>query len=331
MRYLLFICRGLVLVLLGTAWLWTVAGAAFCPLLPMALRPAVALLCVIIPAWTWRRAKQARWRPAGLLVCFLAVTGLLLLTRPQNDRPWEADQQQLLRVEVTGHHVLIHRVRDIQKTADSRVDYYNLAFPLNQLRHVWFGVELLGGSHLVAHTFLAFSIDRDDGREYFNVSIEIRREQGETFSLPGGLYRNFELMYVFASERDVLIRRGIEEEDLIMLFPVRATPEIVQRLFLDIAARANRLQSEPEFYHTLTNNCTNNIGAHVNRIAAHTLNPLDPRMVFPGLADKLLFDQGLLDSDLDLESARRRFRGDQRIKENSEREDLSDWIRRFQE
>jgi len=211
------------------------------------------------------------------------------------------------------------------------MDYYNLSFRLNQLRNVWFGVELLGGSRLVAHTFLAFSIDRDDGREYFNISIEIRREQGETFSLPGGLYRNFELMYVFASERDILIRRGMEEEDLIMLFPVRATPEIVQRLFLDIAARANRLQSEPEFYHTVTNNCTNNIGAHVNRIAAHTLNPLDPRMLFPGLADKLLFDQGLLDSDLDLESARRRFRVDQRIKENSEREDLSDWIRRFQE
>ena len=330
MRYLLFLRRGLVLCLLGTAWLWTVAGAAFCPLLPMALRPVAALLCVIVPVWTWRRSKTQRWRPAGLIIVFMAVAGLLLLTRPQIDRPWEADQQQLPRVEITGQHVLIHHVRDIQKTTDSHVDYYNLAFSLNQLRNVWFGVELLGGSHLVAHTFLAFSIDRDDGREYFNISIEIRREQGETFSLPGGLYRNFELMYVFASERDILIRRAVEEEDQIMLFPVRAKPETVQRLFLDIAARANRLQSEPEFYHTLTNNCTNNIGAHVNRIAAHTLNPLDLRMLFPGLADELLFDQGLLDSDLDLEAARRRFRVDLRIKKNLEREDLSDWIRRFQ-
>ena len=80
-------------------------------------------------------------------------------------------------------------------------------------------------------------------------------------------------------------------------------------------------------------NCrpTTSTAAHVNRIAAHTLNPLDPRMLFPGLSDKLLFDLGLLDSDLDLESARRRFRVDQRIKENSEREDLSNWIRRFEE
>jgi hypothetical protein len=331
MRYLLILRRVLFLLLLGAAWLWTVAGAAFCPLLPMALRPVAALLCVIVPVWTWRRSKTQRWRPAGLIIVFMAVAGLLLLTRPQIDRPWEADQQQLPRVEITGQHVLIHHVRDIQKTTDSHVDYYNLAFSLNQLSNVWFGVELLGGSHLVAHTFLAFSIDRDHGREYFNISIEIRREQGETFSLPGGLYRNFELMYVFASERDILFRRAMEEDDLIMLFPIRATPEIVQRLFLDIAARANRLQSEPEFYHTLTNNCTNNIGAHVNRIAAHTLNPLDPRMLFPGLADTLLFGQGLLDSDLDLKSARRRFRVDQRIKENFEREDLSDWIRRFQE
>ena len=118
MRYLLFLRRGLILVLLGTAWLWAVAGAAFCPLLPLALRAVAALLCVIVPAWTWRRSKQARWRPAGLLVAFLAVTGLLLLTRPQIDRPWEADQQQLSRVEVAGNHVLIHHVRDIKKTTD---------------------------------------------------------------------------------------------------------------------------------------------------------------------------------------------------------------------
>ena len=60
------------------------------------------------------------------------------------------------------------------------------------------------------------------------------------------------------------------------------------------------------------------------------MNPLDLRMIFPGLADKLLFDQGLLDSDLDLESARHHFRVDQKIKENHEREDLSDWIRCFE-
>lgn len=54
-------------------------------------------------------------------------------------------------------------------------------------------------------------------------------------------------------------------------------------------------------------------------------------MIFPGLADELLFGQGLLDSDLDLESARRRFRVDLRIKKNLEREDLSDWIRHFEE
>ena len=50
-------------------------------------------------------------------------------------------------------------------------------------------------------------------------------------------------------------------------------------------------------------------------------------MVFPGLADQLLFDLGLLDSNLDLESARRYFRVDQRIKDNQQSVDLSDWIR----
>ena len=69
----------------------------------------------------------------------------------------------------------------------------------------------------------------------------------------------------------------------------------------------------------------------MNQIAPRTVNPLDPRMVFPGLADRMLFDLGLIDSDLDLESARRHFRVDRRIKENRDRADLSKWIRQFQD
>ena len=319
--------RGLVLLLLALVWFWTIAGAAFSPLLPTSLAFVVTLLCIVVPPWSWRRARR-RWRLAGLLVSLLVVATLLLLAGPENDRAWEPEQQRMPRVEVIGHHVVIHDLRDVRRTSDPEVAYQTFSCQLDQIRSAWFGVELLGGSQLIAHTFLAFAVERDDGREYFNVSIEIRREVGEVYSLPGGLYRNFELMYVFASERDILIRRGIEENDVIHLFPVRATPETVQHLFLDIAARANRLRTRPEFYNTLTNNCTSNIGAHVNRIAPRTVNPLDPRMVFPGLADRLLFDQGLLDSDLDLEAARRRFRVDKRIKQDPRRADISDWIRR---
>jgi len=330
MRALLFVRRGLVVFVLGVAWLWTIAGAAFSPLLPAGVALVAALLCLIVPAWSWRRASR-KWRVTGLLLPLLGVVILFLLARPQIDRSWEAEQQRMPHVEVTGHHVVIHDLRDVRRTSNPQVDYFNFSCQLDQIRSVWFGMELLGGSHLVAHTFLAFDVRRGDGWEYFNVSIEIRREKGEVFSLPGGLYRNFELMYVFASERDILIRRGLEEDDVIYLFPMRATPEMVQRLFLDIAARANQLRREPEFYNTLTNNCTNNIATHVNQIAPRTVNPLDPRMVFPGLADRMLFDLGLIDSDLDLESARRHFRVDRRIKENRDRADLSEWIRQFQD
>ncbi len=330
MRALLFARRGLVVMLLGMAWLWTITGAVFSPLLPAPLAVIAALVCLIVPAWSWRRAS-GRWRAVGLVMPLLGVLVLLLLARPLTDRRWESEQQRMPQVEVVGHHVLIKGMRDIRRTSDPQVDYVNYSCRLDQIRSVWFGVERLGGSKLVAHTFLAFGVETGEQREYFNVSIEIRREKGEVFSLPGGLYRNFELMYVFGSEQDVLIRRAIEEKDVIYLFPVRATPGMVQRLFLDIAARANRLRSEPEFYNTLTNNCTNNIAAHVNRIAPRTVNPLDPRMVFPGLADRLLFDLGLLDTDLDLESARHHFRVDQQIKENPDRADLSDWIRQLRE
>ena len=325
MRTFLALRRGLLVLLLALSWAWTIAGAAFCPLLPGWMRVVATLLSVVVPVWVWRRAGE-KWRLASLLP-LLGVATLLLLATPKTDRSWEDEQQRMPRVEVTGHHVVIHDVRDKRHSSEEQVEYYDLAFPLARLERVWFGVHLLNGSQLVAHTFLAFDVETEDGWEYFNVSIEVRREKGESFTVLGGLYRKFELMYVFASEQDILIRRAIENSDTIYFFPVKASKEKVHQLFRSIAARANRLSREPEFYNTLTNNCTNNIAAHVNRIAPRTVRTMDLRMVFPGLADQLLFDLGLLDSNLDLESARRHFRVDQRIKDNQQRVGLSVWIR----
>ena len=47
-------------------------------------------------------------------------------------------------------------------------------------------------------------------------SIELRKEQGESYSAIGGLYRQYELIYIAADERDVIrvrtnYRKGSED------------------------------------------------------------------------------------------------------------------------
>ena len=50
------------------------------------------------------------------------------------------------------------------------------------------------------------------------------------------------------------------------LYRTTASPEAAQTLLVDVLNRVNLLAQRPEFYDTLTNNCTSNIVKHVNRI-----------------------------------------------------------------
>ncbi|MFO0869842.1 MAG: DUF4105 domain-containing protein [Pirellulales bacterium] len=58
----------------------------------------------------------------------------------------------------------------------------------------------------------------------------------------------------------------------------------------------NQLYDTPEFYDTLTNNCTTNIRArrHVNRIAPNRV-PYGREILLPGLSGQLAYNLGLLD------------------------------------
>jgi uncharacterized protein DUF4105 len=57
----------------------------------------------------------------------------------------------------------------------------------------------------------------------------------------------------------------------------------------------NRLGSTPEFYNTLTNNCTTNIVRHVNALAGGV--PFSYKALLPAYSDSLAYDLGLIPTD----------------------------------
>ena len=63
---------------------------------------------------------------------------------------------------------------------------------------------------------------------------------------------------------------------------------------MDVLNRVNLLAQRPEFYDTLTNNCTSNIVRHVNRIKPNRI-VADYRSLLPGYSDKLAYDEGLIE------------------------------------
>jgi hypothetical protein len=138
------------------------------------------------------------------------------------------------------------------------------------------------------------SFGLEDG-QYFVISVEARMEQGEKYSPTNGSRRKYELMYVVGSERDLIPLRTQVRQVQVYLYRAKASPDQVQDLLVDMLVRVNKIAREPEFYDTLTNNCTTNIVDHVNRLRPGRI-PLDPRILLPGSSDKLAYELGLIDT-----------------------------------
>jgi hypothetical protein len=71
------------------------------------------------------------------------------------------------------------------------------------------------------------------------------------------LYRQYELIFVAADERDAILRRtkyGPSQEA--HLYRLVATPEEIRAAFLDYVGAINDLYAKPRWYHGLCTNCT---------------------------------------------------------------------------
>ena len=161
-------------------------------------------------------------------------------------------------------------------------------------------------------------------------SVEARREKGEAnYSPVRGIFNHYELHYVVATEQDMLTQRSSGQDRPIQLYPIRADKKRIQKMFVDIANRIHHLHQQPEFYHTLRNNCTNNIVAHANHAGRENeqINIWQRDIIFPGYSDWLAYQYGLIDTELSLRLAREKFRVDQRALQWDGDSDFSSFIR----
>ncbi len=254
-------------------------------------------------------------RTVLLLLILLPLLGWVVLAvarRPRADRTWAPDQTRLAEILVRGDSVELRGIRDFDPAdGNDRPRYRDEAFALEDVERVWFVLapfaNRFGG---LAHTFLSFEFS---GERFLAASVEARREDGESYGLVGGIMRQFELAYVLGTERDLIGLRALRG-DTLYLYPSIATPEQSRALLEDVLGRAAATQAAPEFYNTLTNNCTTAIRDHIHR-ATEARVPWGWGMLLPGYSDELALDQSLLDTELPLPEARQRFRADDRARE----------------
>jgi hypothetical protein len=225
---------------------------------------------------------------------------------PSNNRDWAPEGAVLAQADLAGHRVTVHHIRDChwRTLTDFTLAYYDKTFDLDRIRSVDFIVVPFNEMPSLGHTMLSFGFD--DG-EQLVVSVEIRRERGETFNPIKGFFRQYELMYVVASERDAIQRRVNCDLTDVYLYHTTAKPAQARKLFVNVMHRVDKLYKEPEFYDTLTNNCTTNIRNEINQVYPNRI-PYDYRVLLPGYSDELAYDLELIKHDGSYQMTRDRAR-----------------------
>ncbi len=233
-----------------------------------------------------------------------AFAAVVLRRHASNDRNWSADQRELATARFAGDSVFVHNVRNVHYRTmhDFDVRYEDRAYDLRRLQSVWFIVEPFSGMKGPAHTFVSYGFD--DG-QYVAISVEIRKEVGESFSPWRGASRSYELTYVVGDERDLIGLRANFRHDSVYLYRTTATPSKARQMFVSMLSRADTLATRPEFYNTLTSTCTTNIVRHVNEISPKRV-PFSFKTLLPAYADELAYRVGLLDTTVAFETLRAR-------------------------
>ena len=269
-----------------------------------------------------KKVAKIFWIITPITLIFFIFFGI---RKPSNNRVWEVDQSILPSVDIQENVIEIKNIRNFKyKTEIDYIEnYYDKVFDLNEIVRVDFILEPFSNWEGAAHTFLSFGFEND---EYIAVSIEIRKEIGEKFSVWKGLLNEYEIMYVIADERDVVKLRSNFRKDDVYIYPIKTSQEKTKELFLDMMQRVKKLETEPEFYNTITNTCTTGILYHVNKISPKRI-PFDFRVLVPGYSDKLGYEIGLFDTELSFEEAREKFHINKRAEKFSDDPEFSRLIR----
>jgi hypothetical protein len=263
-----------------------------------ALASLIALVGFALPRWRWRA-----------FTVYLALFAVVLLSwsaiEPSNDRDWQPEVAVLPYATIDGDRVTVHNIRnfDYRTETDFTPSYYDKTFDLRKLD----GVDLIASYWMgpaIAHIFMSFSFE---GGDHLAISIETRKERGEGYSTVQGFFRQYELYYVVADERDLIRVRTNYRKDPpedVYVYRVHGPVENGRRLFLQYIKEINALKDRPQWYNTLSTNCTTAIWTHTRINPGHP--PLSWKVLASGYVPEYLYEIGRLGSDLPFAELQRR-------------------------
>jgi hypothetical protein len=271
-----------------------------------ALAGAFAILSLAVLVGLFSR--RWRWRViAGYALAFAGLIAWWSGIAPSNDRHWKPEVAKVPLISIDGDRFTFRNIRNFayRTEADFVPAYYEKTFDLSKLESVDV-IASYWGSAAIAHIFVSFNFGVDD---HLDISIERRDEVGEAYSTVKGLFKQYELFYVVADERDVIrlrtnVRRDPPED--VYVYRLQGPIENARRLFLEYVKKIDSLATHPEFYNTVATNCTGNIWLH-SKVNPGSV-PYSWKILLSGYVPEYLYEQGKLDTRLPFTELQRRSR-----------------------
>jgi hypothetical protein len=287
----------------------------------------VALVVVTVRDWRKLFSSQEVTRGVCLRPILTFSFQLLFLFHylyfvvPDPNQDWASEHSRKSMVTVDGNKVSITNVRNFRW--DSATEYtegfYDRDFNLDELESMYYIVATINGIEAVGHVFLSFGFSNG---EAVSISVEGRRKRGIPYDFFASMFRQYQLIFAFGDERDVLGLRGAIWQKPVYFYPARATPEAMRTIFLDMLKRGDSLYEKPEFYHLLVNNCMTNIVDSLRRMGGVPV-PHYLAVLLTGFSDRVAYRLGFIDTELSFEETRRVFRVDDWMKQDSLEEGFS--------
>src|SRR5258708_6654760 len=198
-----------------------------------------------------------RFSWASLGICFALFVGVVFWwwsIQATGNRHWQPDVAETAWTERDGDKITIHNLRnfDYEPGQLCKPRWETKVVDLSQLRRMDLFINFWG-STLICHPIVSFQFGPTD---HVAISVETRMAEGQTYSTIRGFFKQFELIYIVADERDVIRVRTNYRSEQLYLYRTSIGPDRARRIFLNYLQSVDAIHLQPQFYNAVTHNCT---------------------------------------------------------------------------
>jgi Domain of unknown function (DUF4105) len=278
-------------LILAVLTLWAVA-ALYVDFRIEALRIPLTVIYVVAIAAILFKVKPRLWAAALCFAGFCIVLTWWLSLKPSNDGNWLPDAERTAWAEINGDQVTIHNLRNCDYV--TKTEYSNCwsdrTVYLSQLRYADLFFTTWGPKY-IGHPIVSFQFGDHD---HIAFSIEARYKVGQGYSAILGFFRQYELIFITADERDVIrLRTNYRKDEEVFLYRTTVSADRAREIFLVYVDYLNKLRDHPEWYNAVTRNCTTTLDTKIAADVQHP-QPWNYQLLLNGTLDELLYERGRL-------------------------------------